>query len=203
MELLFSAASPYVRKVSVCARELGLADRITETRTSASPINRDASLVARNPLGKVPTLITDNGTPLFDSPVICEYLDSLAGGGRLFPAPGPKRWIALVEQAMADGMLDAGILIRYEITLRPEANRWSGWVDAQMAKINASMAQLETHAASFADRVDIGTIAVGCALGWLDFRFADLGWRNTCPTLAKWFANFDERPSMRATRPTA
>jgi glutathione S-transferase len=203
MELLFSAASPFVRKVSVCARELGLADRITETRMGASPVNRDAALVARNPLGKLPTLITDNGTPLYDSPVICEYLDSLAGGGRLFPAPGPKRWLALVEQATADGVLDAGILIRYEMSLRPEANRWSGWVDAQMAKINASLAHLETHTAAFADRVDIGTISVGCALGWLDFRFADLGWRHTSPKLATWFANFDERPSMRATRPAA
>jgi glutathione S-transferase len=203
MELLFSAASPFVRKVSVCARELGLTDRITETRISASPVNRNASLVARNPLGKLPTLITDNGTPLFDSPVICEYRDSLANGGRVFPAPGPKRWLALVEQATADGLLDAGILIRYEMSLRPEANRWPGWVDAQMAKINASLAQLETHVAAFANRVDIGTISVGCALGWLDFRFADLGWRNACPTLATWFANFDERSSMRATRPAA
>ena len=122
MKLYFSPTSPYVRKCLVSAHELGLVDRIQLLAANAHPVQRDATLIASNPLGKVPTLLTDDGTPLYDSRVICEYLDHLAGGS-LFPRTGDARWAALTLQSLADGMLDAALLARYEQAVRPEPLR--------------------------------------------------------------------------------
>ena len=199
MKIFFSPASPYVRKVMVCAAELGLA--LEKLPSAASPVNRDRTIVAENPLGKVPTFLTDDGTALYDSRVICEYLDT-KGGGKLFPREGDARWRALVEQALADGLLDAALLARYEGTLRPAELRWDAWVAGQMDKIATSLDRMEHSTAGFAGRVDIGTIATGCALGYLDFRFPDLGWRTRHPNLAAWLAEFGRRPAMQATAPT-
>jgi glutathione S-transferase len=134
--------------------------------------------------------------------VICEYLNDLGGGG-LFPAAGLDRWRALCEQSTADGLLDAALLIRYELTARPEPERSAAWIAGQQSKIDTTLTAFEAEAAGYAGRVDIGTIAVACALGYLDLRFADLGWRASRPALAGWFAGFAERPSMVATRPPA
>ena len=203
MQLFYSTASPYVRKVMVCALELGLDGRIEKTPASVSPLAPVEAVVQRNPLGKLPTLVTDDGLALFDSRVICEYLDNLGGGGRLFPRES-SRWQALVEQAAADGMLDAGILIRYETAMRPEeAHRSAKWVEGQMGKAHASLDQMDKWAAGFGARVDIGTISVGCALGWFDFRFGDVAWRAKHPALAAWFETFAKRPSMASTAPHA
>src|SRR3954470_24384747 len=120
MKLRHNPASPYVRKVMVVAHELGLADKIELLSTAVSPVESNAALAAENPLVKIPALTTDDGQVLFDSPVICEYLDSLAGGGKVFPASGKARWTALCQQALGDGILDALILCRYEIAARPE-----------------------------------------------------------------------------------
>lgn len=199
MKMFFSASSPFVRKVAVTAAELGLT--IEHLPSAAHPISRDARIVAQNPLGQVPTLIAEDGTVLYDSAVICEYLDASAGGGRIVPAVGPARWQALVEQTLGDGLLNAAILIRYELTARPEEKRWSGWQEGQMAKIHSALDALEARAAALEDRVDIGTITIGCALGYLDFRFGDMGWREGRPALAAWQERFDARPSMQATRP--
>jgi len=199
MKLFFAAASPFARKVTVCAAELGIA--IERVAATPHPINRDRSVVAQNPLGKVPTAIADDGTVLFDSRVICEYLDAQAGGGRLFPAAGPARWQALAEQALADGLMDAGILLRYEALTRPAEQQSDAWKAGQMDKIACALDALEAQAGGLGDRVDIGSITIGCALGWLDFRFGDLGWRNGRPGLAGWFEAFDARPTMAATRP--
>ena len=125
MKLFFSPTSPYVRKCLIAAHELGLVDRIQLLPSSAHPVQRDARIIASNPLGKVPTLITDQGQALYDSRVICEYLDQLAGGGKLFPAAGPARWSALTLQALGDGILDGALLARYEDAARPEPLRWS------------------------------------------------------------------------------
>src|SRR6185437_4887670 len=127
MKLRHNPSSPYVRKVMVVAHELGLAGRIELLSTAVSPVETNATLAAENPLMKIPALTTDDGQVLFDSPVICEYLDSVAGG-KLFPAVGPARWTALRQQALGDGILDALILCRYETT-RPEDKRWTGWTD--------------------------------------------------------------------------
>jgi glutathione S-transferase len=202
MKIYYSATSPFVRKVMVAAQELGLAERIERLPASAHPINRNREIVAHNPLGQVPTLITDEGVMLADSRVICEYLDSLAGGV-LFPASGPARWRALVDQAIGDGALGAALLARYETAVRPSERQAKEWIDGQLDKVATALAAIETAAASFGDRLDIGTIAFGCLLGYLDLRFADLKWRESHPATAAWFARFDQRPSMASTRPQA
>ncbi len=201
MKLYHSTTSPYVRKVMVAAIELGLLDRIEMVAAKVSPIVRTAPVIADNPLGKLPTLITDDGMVLFDSRVILEYLDGLSGGGRLIPAAGPARWQALTEQALADGLLDAALLERYEIGLRPKELMWPQWRDGQHDKVEKALDRMEETAAGFAARTDIGTIATACALGYLDFRFPDLGWRGARPELSGWFAAFSARPSMAATVP--
>ena len=201
MRLHYSYASPYVRKVMVVAIETGQEDALELTARKVSPVVPEAEVNRDNPLGKVPCLVTDDGQALFDSRVICEYLDSRQGGAQLFPAAGPARWTALRRQAQADGILDAGILARYEILLRPEEQRWPDWVEGQKAKMARALDALEQEAASFGTTVDIGTIALGCALGWLDFRYAADDWRAGRPTLAAWFGGFAARPSMTATVP--
>jgi glutathione S-transferase len=201
MKIYYSPASPFVRKVSVCAAELGIA--LERLPSAVHPINRDRTVVADNPLGQVPTLFTDDGTVLYDSRVICEYLDAQAGGGRLFPAPGPARWRALTEQSLGDGLLDAGLLARYEVLARPPEKQSEEWRAGQLDKITCALDRMEKLAPGFGDRMDIGTISIGCALGWLDFRFGDLRWREGRPALAAWFEHFDVRPSMAGSRPAA
>lgn len=202
MKLYHSSSSPFVRKVMVCAHELSLASRIELIPSAAHPVNRDAGLVAANPLGKVPAFVTEDGTVLYDSRVICEYLDHLAGGA-LFPPAGTMRWRALRDQALGDGLLDAAVLARYEAAVRPEPYRWPAWTDGQLAKIESGLTVIEDDADRYGERIDIGTITIGCALGYLDFRFAELGWRNVHPRTAAWFARFGERPSMQASAPPA
>lgn len=199
MRLYFSPASPFVRKVLVAAHELGLAGRIENLPSAAHPVQTDTTIAADNPLGQVPTFYTDDGLALYDSRVICEYLDVL-GGGALFPA-GEARWPALVRQSEADGLLDAALLARYEAVVRPAEHRWEPWTDGQMRKIGRTLDHFEASIAAIDGVLNIGTISVGCALGYLDFRFADLGWRPSRPKLADWYARFGERPSMVATRP--
>jgi glutathione S-transferase len=202
MKLFYSATSPFVRKCLVCADELGLRQRLEFLPAAAHPVKRDRTLVASNPLGKIPTLITDDGIVLYDSRVICEYLNTL-GDGRLLPVSGTARWNVLVDQALADGMVDAAVLMRYESAVRPENLRWDDWMAGQLDKVTCGLAELERRSASLADRVDIGTIAVGCALGYLDFRYASLAWRKDCPKAAAWFERFGSREAMVATRPPA
>ncbi|MBB2962497.1 glutathione S-transferase [Methylobacterium sp. R2-1] len=202
MKLFHSHSSPFVRKVMVVAHELGLAERLELLPSAVHPVKRDRSVLAQHPLAQVPTLILVTGESLADSRVICEYLDAEAGR-RLFPAEGPARWRALNEQSTADGVLDAALLIRYELTARPESERSAAWIEGQTAKIESALAWFEEHAENLEDRVDIGTIALACALGYLDLRFSDIAWRDDAPRLAAWFARFEERPAMIATRPPA
>jgi glutathione S-transferase len=200
VKIYYSATSPYVRKCLVAAHELGLRDLMELVPAAPHPVNRDQTVVRRNPLGKVPTLIADDGAILYDSRVVCEYLDALAKG-HLFPAAGSARWTVLVEQSLADGMLDAAVLIRYETFTRPEPLRWAEWTAGQTEKVVSGLAEIERRAGSFDGRVDIGTIAIGCALGYLDLRLASLAWRERHPATALWFEQFAARESMRATRP--
>ena len=200
MKLRHAAASPFVRKVMVVAHERGLADRIELVPTSVSPVQANGSLASENPLMKVPSLTTDDGQVLFDSPVICEYLDSLASGAKLFPAGTTARWTALRQQALGDGILDALILCRYEAT-RPEDKRWSGWTDAQMQKAHQGLAAAELE--DLSGPRTIGHVTIGCMLGYLDFRFPDDGWRQRHPKLGTWYQNIEQLPSMQATKPPA
>ncbi|NJO55828.1 MAG: glutathione S-transferase family protein [Rhodospirillales bacterium] len=161
-----------------------------------------AEFVATNPLGKVPALVTDEGCVLYDSPVICEYLDSLHDGAPLFPSPGKLRWQALRRQALADGIADAAVLCRMELSARPEPLRWAEWVERQRSKIERALDELNAESADNGERtVTIGDIAVGCALGYLDFRFETQDWRGSRPALAGWYASFAQRPSMQASAP--
>lgn len=201
MQLYFSPASPYARKVCVSARELGISGRIELIDISLSPIAPHEALRSSNPIGKIPALITDEGQALHDSRVICEYLDTLVGGHRIFPPAGPARWTALRRQALADGIMDAAVLTRYEEALRPKELRWQAWVDGQLLKVRAALDALERE--SLEGAFDIGTLAIACALGYLDFRFASEGWRTSRPRLAAWAATINQRPSLAATAPHA
>lgn len=203
MKLLHAPTSPFVRKVMVVAHETGLADRIEIVFNAASPLTRDPALTSLNPLGKIPALLLDDGTVLYDSAVICEYLADLAGDTAIFPT-GPARWPALTLQAQGDGLLDAAVGLRYENVMRPEALRWPDWTRAQRAKISGALDAIEqsVHTGLIGHTVHhIGLISLGCALGYLDFRYANLQWREGRPAAAEWFAGFDARPAMAATRP--
>ena len=198
MKLLTALTSPYGRKVHVCALETGLDERIEIVVTGTS----QPELRELNPLGKIPALVTDDGQVLFDSPVICEYLDSLHDGDPLFPPAGNLRWSALRMQALADGMLDAALLRRYELA-RPESLRSAEWDQHQRLAMESGLDALERQSIVFAHRPDIGLVAVACALGYLDFRFAHEPWRDSRPRLAAWYDAWRERRSMRETEPPA
>ncbi|SMF35599.1 Glutathione S-transferase [Tistlia consotensis] len=202
MKLFHSPASPYVRLVMATAFETGQAGDIERLPSAAGPVKRDATIVARNPSGKVPTALLEDGSALYDSRVICEYLDSRHGGRRLFPAEGPARWRALTLLSLAQALLDAALLARYEVALRPADKRWDDWLTGQMAKIDSSVAELEAHWIDhLSGELDIGALATACALGYLDFRFADHDWRAGAPKLAAWYRKTESRPCLVETRP--
>ena len=198
MKLYYSATSPYVRKVNVFTIEAGLDDKIENITTN--PWVTDASLLADNPLSKVPTLILDDGTVLYDSPVICEYLDSLNTGQKLIPVAGMERWMALRLQALGDGILDAAVM-RFLERKRPELQQSSDWDATQLSAIHRALVYLENNIDDWNKDLTIGQITVGCALGYLDFRFASDSWRENQPLLAKWYSSFAERTSMQITQP--
>ncbi|MDW8397099.1 MAG: glutathione S-transferase [Acetobacteraceae bacterium] len=202
MKLFHSPASPFVRKVLVAAHERGIAEGIELVPTGVTPVRRDEAIAARNPLGKIPTLVLEDGTAVFDSRVIVEYLDGLPGGPRLIPEGGAARLKTLTLQALADGLCDAAVALRYETALRPEHLRWAEWSASQTTKVVASLDALERDWVPHLSSVlDIGVIAAACALGYLDLRFASLGWREGRAGLSAWYTAFAERPSMRATAP--
>ena len=203
MKLYINRASPFARKGRIVAREAGITDRIDEVETTVSPVAANEALARDNPLIKVPALIADSGEALYDSRVICEYLDTLHGGRRLFPSVGPQRFAALRRQALTDGILDALVLCRYELAVRPEGLRWADWVAGQRRKIFGGVDALEAEAASWADEFNIGQIGAACVCGYLDFRFADWNWRPGRPQLAAWFERTARRPSVSETAPPA
>lgn len=198
MKLFYSSASPYARKVLLAAHQLGLIDRIEVVPATLSPVADDPRVSDRNPLGKIPTLLLDDGAALYDSRVIVEYLEDLAG--QALAPPAPARWDALRRQALADGLLDAALLARYEDFLRPEEFRWPAWTAGQMTKIDRALDQMEAEAARLED-APLSAIAAASALGYLDFRFADHDWRGTRPALSAFFARYATRPDMIATDP--
>lgn len=198
MKLLYSPHSPFARKVRIVAAERGLADRITLVPVAPSPVQRDATAAAVNPLAQVPTLLRDGEPPLSDSRVICEYLDAL-DGAVLFPPAGEMRWQALSDQSIADGMTAAAQLARHERQTRPQSLQWADWSDGQWQKVTASLDHFSAAVEHWGDRFDIGVIALICGLAYLDHRFAAFDWRQTNPTLQTWFDGLD-RPSLHTTR---
>jgi glutathione S-transferase len=201
MKLYFTPTSPFVRKVMVVAHEVGLAGRLTTTFLRPTPTRADAELSRDNPLSKIPVLVTDDGLSLYDSAVICEYLDSLHPGRKIIPAPGPDRWRALRGQALADGILEASVLVFYERTMRPEEKHWAPWIDGQAEKARQGLDALEKDAASFGDEVDLGQICAAVTFGWLEYRNVHGNIRQGRPTLSAWYNRFRTRDSMVATEP--
>lgn len=198
MKLLVTSASPYGRKVRVLAIERGIPLEIEPTAIAA--LSPGIPLSRHNPLQKVPTLLTDAGEALYDSRVICDYLDNLAPGPRLIPE-GAARAGDLCLEALADGVIDAAVTWRTEMVARPEDLRWEAWAAGQLGKIHQALDHLETRVGAWDHRLSLGRIATVCALGYLDFRDIDLGWKERHPALAHWFAEVDERPSFVETRP--
>lgn len=201
MKLYWSPRSPFVRKVMVCAHELGIAARIDLIPVTVAFGRLDPAVMRDNPLNKIPTLITDAGEALFDSLVICAYLDAQHGGGRLFSAAGDDRWRAMRWHALGNGMLDLAILWRSERS-RPEPQRAPELVGAFATKQAAALASLEQEADALGSAAfGIGQITVACALSYLDFRFPDIAWRHGRDRLGAWFEQVAQRSSMRATQP--
>lgn len=195
-----SPTSPFVRMVVVTLIETGLFARVEMVAASGTPLDAGTTPVALNPLGKVPTLERDDGPALYDSRVICRYLDDLAGGG-LYPAP-PRLWETLTLEATGQGLAEAALLMVYESRLRPEEARLDLWVEGQWSKIARGLDTLEARWMShLAGPLDIGQIAVGAALGYIDLRLGARDWRRGRPALAAWADAFLARPSMQATRP--
>ncbi len=196
MKLLYQTHSPFARKVLVFAHEAGIADHIEVIHQETSPTRRNEVVFAENPLGKVPVLMRPGHPSLFDSDVICAYLDAGHDGRKLIPGDGELRWLALREQALAQGLADAGIAIRWETVRRPEGLRYAQLRDGYMEKLNAGYDWLEREL-DISGPVHIGHIAVATCLEWLEFR--DLpGFRDRRPRLSDWFDEFRNRPSMRA-----
>jgi glutathione S-transferase len=201
MKLHWSPRSPFVRKVMILAHETGLTDRLACVRTVAATTRPHAELMQDNPLSKIPTLVLDDGTILYDSPVICEYLDGLHDGPKLFPAAGAERFAALRRQALGDGFLDFLLWWRNERERAPDRQS-QVHIDSFATKRLAVLRSLEAEAAQLErSAFSIGHIAIGCALGYLDFRFAADDWRTDHPRLAAWHETFAARPSVRATEP--
>lgn len=195
MKLYGGASSPYVRKCRVAARELGVIGKIEEMPMPTYGADPNTPLAGMNPAVRVPTLELDNGEFLYDSRIILRYLNESAGGS-LYPAGD---WAMQRRESQAEGLIDAALLIRGEVT-RPEEFKYQGFIDLQSKKINNALDALEQIVGSLGG-IDAAAIGTGCALGYLDFRFADWGWRDNHPGLAKWFEGFNARPSMQATMP--
>jgi glutathione S-transferase len=198
VQLRYSPTSPYVRKVMVCAIEKGVDACLDLVPTSVWEPDTDIGAV--NPLGKVPALVTDEGAAIYDSRVICAYLDALSSSPVLVPPSGEARWRTLTLEALADGLLDAGIA-RFLEGRRAPGERSQGWMDRQRDKLVRGLDRLDAHAGSWGGEIALGQIAVGCLLGWLSFRLGEEEWRTGRPALAAWYDGFAARQSMVRTAP--
>jgi glutathione S-transferase len=196
MKLHWSPKSPYVRKVMICAHELGLVDRLELVRSVAAMQKPNPAIMVDNPLSKIPTLVREDGSTLFDSVVICEYLNDLAGG-TLYPQGGDAKWQALRWHALGDGLMDALILWRNE---RERESPLKPLLNAFELKTRACLATLDEEAQALGVApLSIGQVTIGCVLGYLDYRFGPFGWREQAPRLASWYATLSRRPSFKAT----
>lgn len=202
MKLMYSPQSPFVRKVRVAAIELGLDGEIELVQQTVAPTtDNDEYAKTVNPLRKIPALMLEDGRAVYDSAVICEYLDELAGGGRIIPASGPDRTDVLTHHALVQGMTDAAILVRYETWLRPEEFRWPDFVDDQWNRIEAGLDWIEGNAKCLEGPLNIAHIGLACLLGYLDFRWPDAGWRDSRPRLTAWSDWIARRDSFKRTEP--
>ena len=199
MKLTDSPASPFVRKVKVLAIETGLDSRLELTRLATADLSPE--LLAMNPIGKIPALTTDDGMRLDDSPLICEYLDSLHDGPKMIPASGPARWKVLNVAAIVDGFLDAAVARRGEAS-RPDGERSPANIEKLRLRMERCLDDLEAMVDTLGATLDLAHICTGIACGYADFRWASEPWRGTRPKLAAWYETFADRPSMQATTPS-
>lgn len=201
MRLRWSTRSPFVRKVMVTAHEMGLVDRLELVPTTVVMGKPHLDLMRTNPLGRIPTLETDDGQILYDSVVICEYLDTLHKGESFFPRDPQHRWRVLSRHALATGMLETLVLWRNE-SIQPEPQRSAEFLSAFELKIRTAVPALEQDVAVLSSTpIDISHVTVACTLGYIDFRFPDFGWRKGHDRLTAWYDTFLKRPSMQATIP--
>lgn len=200
MKLIFSPASPFVRKVRVMVHEAGLLERVEAVAVTTTAMATDPAARGANPLGKIPALILDNGQAIFDSRVICRYLDDLSCLG-LYPAD--RLWDVLTLEALADGIMESAVLMIYEIRLRNEEQRSAQWVEAQSSKIINALDALESNRfPAIEGALNFGQIALACALGYLDFRHDALEWRDGRPALSSWYSKLQDRASLKDTIPS-
>ncbi|WP_282607316.1 glutathione S-transferase [Pelagibius sp. Alg239-R121] len=208
MKLFHAPPSPFVRKVHIAAIELGLIDELELIPIAVAPGMENKDYAQKgNPLRKIPALVRTDGSVLYDSGVICEYLDARAGGGRILPGGGEARWTMLRDHALANGICDAAVLIRYETWLRPEEFRWDAWTQDQWNKVNTGLECFEANPESCGDPnpdlLNIAQIGLACALGYMDFRYDERNWRGSYPKLSGWFAEVSKRRSIAETMPDA
>ncbi|EPJ82360.1 glutathione S-transferase domain-containing protein [Pseudomonas sp. CFII64] len=203
MTLYTNAASPFARKVMVLLHETGQLDRVALLPVPLTPVNPIAELNLDNPAGKIPALRLADGNVFHDSRVILDYLDQQHVGNPLIPREGSARWRRLTLASLADALLDAALLIRYETALRPVEKHWDLWLDNQQQKIDRALSYFEQDAITeLSSAFDVASISVAAALGYLDFRQPNLGWRSSYPRLASWYGEVSQRPSMLATQPS-
>ncbi len=199
MKLIYASASPFVRKVHIVLLETGLIEEVSLVEVTTTPVNTADQAVAANPTGKIPALILEDGSSVYDSRVICRYLNDRAKAD-LYPTD--TIWKMLTLEATADAIMEAAVLMTYERRIRPEDMVYEPWIEAQWAKAERSIASISTDWVEYLQGpLTIGQIGVACALNYVDFRHADRDWRATNPQLADWFASFSERPAIVATRP--
>jgi glutathione S-transferase len=201
MKLTFSPASPFARKVRIAAIELGLIDKIELVPTTVAPGTPNDEYSRITPVKKLPVLILDNGEVILDSYVIVEYLDEIAGGGKLIPASGPLKWRVKSDHSLAQAMLDSMLLCRYERMTRPQSLRWQAWNDDHWSRAWKGMARFEARDDVLSGPLTIAQIGIVCVLGYADFRFADCGWRKAYPKLDAFHQKMLERPSVKISAP--
>ncbi len=200
MKLYHAAASPFVRTVMVCLHETNMINQVELVEVAITPVSPGETVPTKNPLGKIPALERESGPTLYDSRVICRYLNDLSTAG-FYPEP-PMLWETLTLEATAQGMMEAAVLMVYEGRVRPQDKQYDGWLDAQWLKVTRALDAVESRWMShLAGPLDMAQIAMGCALGYLDFRHPDKDWRAGRPSLTAWEKSFAQRPSMQATIP--
>jgi glutathione S-transferase len=201
MKLAFSAGSPFARKVRIAAIELDLIDKIEFVPTTVAPTQANAEYTKITPLKKLPVLILDNGDVILDSYVIVEYLDELAGGGKLIPSSGPDRWRVKSDHSLLQGMLDSMLLCRYERMVRPKELKWQAWDDDHWNRVWSGFARFNNKPDVLSRPLDIVQISLACVLGYADYRYADCGWRKAYPNLDAFHERMLQRPSIKISLP--
>ena len=199
MKLYGDLLSPFVRMSMVTVHEVGLGSRVEQIVENTNPAKVNERLAALSPIGKIPILETDHGHGVYDSRVIMEYLCHVAGNTALIPNDGVKRFRVLTLQALGQGMADAAVAYRYEVAARPKGLQWEDWMARALARIHAAQDDVETNWMDSLSEINVGSIAVGVTLAYIDFRMPDFGWRNGRPKLAAWHEGFCKRDSMIKT----